>query len=77
MKNPYKISWQDEMESMKAIGWDEGFKASLKSVIGYLKGELATQKKRTAGKTRLVAKLNTIEATVIKTIINALEEGVE
>lgn len=25
MKNPYKISWQNEMESMKAFGWKEGY----------------------------------------------------
>ena len=25
-KNPYKISWQNEMDSMKAIGWNEGYK---------------------------------------------------
>ena len=29
MKNPYKKSWQNEMETMKAIGWDEGYQARL------------------------------------------------
>ena len=29
MENPYKKSWQDENETMKAIGWDEGYEAGL------------------------------------------------
>lgn len=29
MKNPYKKSWQNENETMKAIGWDEGYEAGL------------------------------------------------
>lgn len=28
-KNPYKKSWQNEMETAKAIGWDEGYEAGL------------------------------------------------
>ena len=29
MKNPYKKSWQNENETMKAISWDEGYEAGL------------------------------------------------
>ncbi|MBA7653143.1 hypothetical protein ES703_60986 [subsurface metagenome] len=29
MKNPYKKSWQNENETMKAMGWDEGYEAGL------------------------------------------------
>ncbi len=59
----------DELTAERIKGWQD--------VIDYLKGELATQNTRTAGKPKLVARLNTVEATVIKTIINALEEGKE
>lgn len=56
----------DELTPERAKGWQD--------VIDYLKSELATQNKRTAGKPKLVARLNTIGATVIQTIINTLEE---
>lgn len=37
MKNPYKKSWQNESETMKAIGWDEGYKAGLAEQFNEIK----------------------------------------
>ena len=71
---PLVFDCADQISALfDGIRKDEREKA-IQSVINYLKSELATQNKRTAGKAKLVARLNTVEATVIKTIINALEE---
>lgn len=33
MKNPHKISWQNENETMKAIGWKEGYRFGMLELI--------------------------------------------
>ena len=36
-ENPYKVSWQNENESMRALGWDEGYKARIKDEFESMK----------------------------------------
>ena len=55
----------------------EESETGIKSVITYLKNEIVTQDKRTAGKPKLKAHLNAVERCVLQTVINALEEGVK
>ena len=55
---------------------NEGYKAGIQSVIDYLKNEIATQNKRSAGKPELKAHLNAVERCVLQTVINALEEAI-
>lgn len=47
---------------------------AIQDVIDYLKNEIATQDKRTAGEPKLKAHLNAVERVNFQTLINALEE---
>ncbi len=64
-----------QAETTWPIAERAGVTLGVKSVIDYLKNEIATQDSRTAGKPELKAHLNAVERCVLETVINALEEN--
>ncbi len=74
------ITLEDFGDRLKLVGAfysgkiEDAKREGVQSVIDYLKNEIATQDKRTAGAPKLKAHINLIERVVLLTVINALEE---
>lgn len=55
-------------------GRKQGRSEGIQAVVAYLRNEIVTQGKRTAGEPKLKAHLDAVEKVVLQTVINALEE---
>ena len=72
----YSKSVIKRLKIQAPVPFEAGRRAGIREVVAYLKNEIATQDKRTAGKPELKAHLNAVERCALQTIINALEEGI-